>query len=221
MKSPVKRITYLVLCLLSFSAFLLEYLALGIEILLLRFDPSDYAPAQEITHHILTAVLWAVFLLVVLCCSRKHCAFPAKNGNEKISSADWLIAVLCLLGCKIITFIDWHTLKVIGEFSGKTPLQFCAQYLYYFVEVALVLLIIQFGQKAAEVKLGKESAVPFGGMAAALTWGMFHFVSGGVGIEWWNGISCMLFSVLSGIMYLRLRKNYIYSYFFIAIGYLL
>lgn len=93
--------------------------------------------------------------------------------------------------------------------------------IYYFVEVALVLLIIQFGQKATEVKLGKESAVPFGGIAAALTWGMFHFVSRGVGIEWWNGISCMLFSVLSGIMYLRLRKNYIYSYFFIAIGYLL
>lgn len=221
MKSSAKWTTYFVLCLLSFSAFLLEYLALGVEILLLQFDPSDYAPAQKITHHILTSVLWAVFLLVVLCYSRKRCAFPAKNRNEKISSADWLVAFLCLFGCKIITFIDWHTLKVIGEFSGKTPLQFCAQYLYYFFEAALLLLVIQFGQKAAEAKLGKESAMPFGGIAAALTWGIFHFVSRGVGIEWWNGISCMLFSVLNGIMYLRLRKNYIYSYFFIAIGYLL
>ncbi len=221
MKASVKWTTYFALCLISFSAFLLEYLAIGIEILLLHFDLSCYGATQKIVHHMLTVVLWTGLLILILHFSRRHCAFPVKNKDGKISLADWLVALLCLFGCKAITFIDWHTLKVIGEFSGKTPLQFCAQYLYYFFEVAFVLLIIQFGQKAAEVKLGRASAVPFGGIAAALTWGMFHFVSRGVGIEWWNGISCMLFSVLSGIMYLRLRKNYIYSYFFIAIGYLL
>ena len=49
----------------------------------------------------------------------------------------------------------------------------------------------------------------------------FHFVSRGVGLEIWNGISTMIFSVLSGVMYLRLNRKCLYSYLFIAIGYLL
>ena len=31
----------------------------------------------------------------------------------------------------------------------------------------------------------------------------------------------MIFSILNGIMYLELDKNFVYSYIFIAIGYLL
>ena len=81
-----------------------------------------------------------------------------------------------------MTFIDWHTLKIVGEAQGKTIFQFCAQYLYYIFEVMLVILIIIYGQKAIET---------------------------------------LIFSVLSGVMYLRLNRKYPYSYLFIAIGYLL
>ena len=41
--------------------------------------------------------------------------------------------------------------------------------------------------------------------------GAFHFVSRGVGLEIWNGISTMIFSVLSGVMYLRLNRKCLYS----------
>ena len=54
-----------------------------------------------------------------------------------------------------------------------------------------------------ETLLKKESQLPFGGMILAVTWGTFHFVSRGAGIEIWNGISTMIFSVLSGVMYVR------------------
>lgn len=89
------------------------------------------------------------------------------------------------------------------------------------VEVILVFLIIIYGQKAIETLLKKESSIPFGGIILAVTWGAFHFISRGVGFEIWNGISTMIFSVLSGVMYLRLNKNFLCSYLFIAIGYLL
>ena len=85
----------------------------------------------------------------------------------------------------------------------------------------LVILIIIYGQKAIETLLKKESPIPFGGIILAMTWGAMHFVSRGVGLEIWNGISTMMFSVLSGVMYLRLNRKYLYSYLFIAIGYLL
>ena len=125
------------------------------------------------------------------------------------------------IGCKIMTFIDWHTLKIVGEAQGKTVFQFCAQYLYYIFEVMLVILIIIYGQKAIETLLKKESLIPFGGIILAMTWGAFHFVSRRVGLEIWNGISTMIFSVLSGVMYLRLNRKWLYSYLFITIGYLL
>ena len=85
----------------------------------------------------------------------------------------------------------------------------------------LVILIIIYGQKAIETLLKKENPIPFSGIILALTWGTFHFVSRGVGLEIWNGISTIIFSVLSGVMYLRLNRKYLYSYLFIAIGYLL
>lgn len=85
----------------------------------------------------------------------------------------------------------------------------------------LVLLIIIYGQKAMETLLKKESQIPFGGIILGLTWGAFHFVSRGVGLEIWNGISTMIFSVLGGAVYLRLNRKCLYSYLFIAVGYLL
>jgi hypothetical protein len=66
--------------------------------------------------------------------------------------------------------------------------------------------------------LKKESPIPFGGIILAMTWGAFHFVSRGAGLEIWNRISAMIFSVLSGVMYLRLNRKYLYIYLFIAIG---
>ena len=45
-------------------------------------------------------------------------------------------------------------------------------------------------------------------------------MSRGVGLKIWNGISTMIFSVLSGVMYLRLNRQCLYSVLFIAIGYL-
>jgi hypothetical protein len=85
--------------------------------------------------------------------------------------------------------------------------------------VALVLLIIIFGQKAFETLLKKKIQIPFGGILLALTWGDMHFVSRD--IDFWNGISCMIFSILSGIMYLKLKRKITYAYIFIALGYLL
>ena len=51
--------------------------------------------------------------------------------------------------------------------------------------------------------------------------GSDSFCVKGVGLEIWNGISTMMFSVLSGVMYLRLNRQCLYSYLFIALGYLL
>ena len=223
MSNGIKWTGYLYMSLLSFSAFLLEYVSIFVIAgFFLHVDIWNYTPYQRSIHCIIMAVLWAAVIGSILLFSRRRYDFPVKNlDTEKISSRDWIAAFLCLAACKVMTFIDWHTWKIIGEAKGKSVFSFLTQYLYYIFEVGLVLLIIMFGQKAAETGLKRESRIPFGGIILALTWGVFHFVSRGVGLEIWNGISCMLFSVLGGIMYLKMRKRCLYSYLLLAVGYLL
>lgn len=223
MVREVKWTEYLWLSLLSFGAFMLEYLSIFvIEVAFLLMDIKNYTMQQKSIHYIIMVFMWAFFIGVLLLFSRKHYHFPEKwNKTDKISLKNWVVTLASFIGCKIITFIDWHTLKIVGEAQGKTIFQFCVQYLYYLFEVMLVLLIIIYGQKAIETLLKKESPIPFGGIILAMTWGAFHFVSRGVGLEIWNGVSTMIFSVLSGVMYLRLNRKCLYSYLFIAMGYLL
>ena len=223
MERDIKWTNYLWLSLLSFGAFMLEFFSIFvIESAFLNVDIWNYTTNQRSIHHIIMVFMWAVVIVMLLFFSRKYFNFPSgRNKEEKISLKNWLITFACLIGCKILTFIDWHTLKIIGEAQNKNTYQFLTQYLYYIFEVMLVILIIIYGQKAIETLLKKESPIPFGGIILAMTWGAFHFVSRGVGLEIWNGISTMIFSVLSGVMYLRLNRKCLYSYLFIAIGYLL
>ena len=223
MVKEVKWTKHLWMSLLSFGAFMLEYLSIFvIEVIYLHVDIQNYTMQQRSIHCMIMVFMWAFFISVLLLFSGKHYHFPVK-GNKRgiISLENWIVTFACFIGCKIMTFIDWHTLKIIGEAQGKTVFQFCMQYLYYIFEVMLVFLIIIYGQKAIETLLKKESPIPFGGIILAMTWGVFHFVSRGVGLEIWNGISTMIFSILSGVMYLRLNRKCLYSYLFIAIGYLL
>ena len=223
MVREVKWTKYLWLSLLSFGAFMLEYLSIFvIEVTFLHIDIQNNTMQQRSIHCIIMVFMWAFFIGILLFFSRKYYHFPERGNNRnKISLKNWIVTLACFIGCKIITFIDWHTLKFVGETQGKTVFQFCVQYLYYLFEVMLVILIIIYGQKAIETLLKKENPIPFGGIILALTWGAFHFVSRGVGLEIWNGISTIIFSVLSGVMYLRLNRKYLYSYLFIAMGYLL
>ena len=131
---------------------MLEYLSIFvIEVTFLHIDMQNYTMQQRSLHCIIMVFMWAFFIGVLL----------LFQGN-------------IIIGCKIITFIDWHTLKFVGETQGKTVFQFCVQYLYYIFEVMLVILIIIYGQKAIETLLKKESPIPFGSIILAVTWGAFH-----------------------------------------------
>ncbi len=119
---------------------MLEYLSIFvIEVIFLHVDIQNYTTNQRNVHCIIMVFMWAFFIGVLLLFSRKYYYFPARgNKRDKISLKNWIVTLACFIGCKIITFIDWHTLKLIGEAQGKTVLQFCVQYLYYIFEGMLV-----------------------------------------------------------------------------------
>ena len=142
MDKEVKWTKYLWLSLLSFGAFMLELLSIfAIEVIFLHVDIQNYTMQQRSIHCIIMVFMWAFFIGVLLLFSRKHYHFPERGSKrDKISSKSWIVTLACFIGCKIMTFIDWHTLKIVGEAQGKTVFQFCAQYLYYIFEVLLVTL---------------------------------------------------------------------------------
>lgn len=208
---------YLLLTLISFGCFFLEYLSIGIVFMIFN---GNFGVFEICIHLIVTSILWIISIALIIMFSKKYHNYPEQfNNNNPIKRKDWLITLLCLLVCKVITFIDWSSLKIVGEFQNKNLVYFVVQYSYYICEVGLMCLIIVYGQKAFETLIRKSSEIPFGGVLLALTWGAVHFFSRGIDI--WNGVSCMIVSILSGIMYLRLKKNIRYSYIFIALGYLL
>ena len=152
MVKEIRWTKYFYLSLLSFGAFMLELLPIFIiEVPLLHVDIQNYTAHQRSIHCIIMTFIWAVFIGMLLLFSKKHYRLPTGRIQEdKISLKNWIVTLACFIGCKLLTFIDWHTLKVIGEAQGKTIFQFSAQYLYYIFEVMLVTLIIIYGQKAVE-----------------------------------------------------------------------
>lgn len=222
MKKNIKWTDFLWLSLITFAFFMLELLSFGvIEPILFQSLYAGNTVLQKSLHSIITAILWCIAIFLIIRFSERKYNFYIKEEEIKeiIGFKGWSLTGVCLICCKIITFIDWNTLKVIGEFQKKEFTQFICQYVYYFFEVALVLLIMIYAQKAFEVLLKRRSKIPFGGLILASTWGAFHFIS--TGIDFWNGFSCMIFAVLSGIIYITLKRKVSFAYIVIAIGYLL
>ena len=212
---------YLTLSLITFLLFMLELFSLGIlEPLLFNENYSNYTTSQKGLHWILTVTLWLISSICIVIYSNRLDEKINYFNYQKLNLKNWIMIVLLLITCKVITFIDWQTLKMIGEFNKKKDIYlFITQYLYYFVEVFLVLLIVIFAQKAFDLWRGSPSTIPIGGLFLALTWGAFHFIS--TGGDLWNGFSCILFSVICGFAYLFLNRNIPLFYLFLSVGYLL
>ena len=108
MVREVRWTKYLWLSLLSFGAFMLEYLSIFvIEATFLHIDIQNYTMQQRSIHCIIMVFMWAFFIGVLLLFSRKHYHFPERGSKrDKISSKSWIVTLACFFGCKIMTFID-------------------------------------------------------------------------------------------------------------------
>lgn len=135
MVREVKWTKYLWLSLLLFGAFMLEYFSIFvIEFMILHVDIWNYTVNQRSVHCMIMVLIWAVVIVMALFFSQRYYHFPSRENKEDHPSLkNWVITFSCLICCKILTFIDWHTLKVFGEVQGKNAYQFCAQYLCYII----------------------------------------------------------------------------------------
>lgn len=102
------------------------------------------------------------------------------------------LLLFCLAACKVMTFIDWHTWKIIGEAKEKCIFLFWPNIFYYIFEVGLVLLIIMFGQKPRN-RTEKRKQDSFWRYYSGIGPGSFSFCFKGVSLEIWNGFPVCCF----------------------------
>lgn len=220
-----KWTVYLWSAFILFFTFWLEFVSLfTIEPLIFGKHLNEYSNYNWGVHWLITTVLWLTAVLLLVGYTHHRYGFPVKQEiNERLEPIDWLILIVGMVISKVITYIDWGTLKIIGEFRIKADvLKFASQYLYYFAEVMIVCLIVMYGQKAFETRSGKRSMIPYGGIVLALTWGGgIHFISNFQGIQIWNGISAMISAFIFGVCYLSVKRRKIIFYLFVAVAFLL
>ncbi len=166
-------------------------IAYGIEKNIYGVSIEQFGTAQMILHWVLTCLMWGTCgFFICRCAKKKGFDLFAKN-DTKIKPWQWCCIAVGLAACLVTSLIDWEGSKVLKEFAANGALRFAFQYVYYLFEVSLVMLIIVFGQKACEVWFGREN-IPYGGIIAALTWGLGHWASKG-------SLAAGLFSAVCGL----------------------
>ncbi len=202
---------------------LLAYL---IEPKLYQRDIKDFDTIQTIIHWIVTCSVWGLgAYLVVKECRKKSGLdlidnlknIPIFDRENPIKAKQWVMIAAGTVLCLVSTWIDWNGSKVLTEFSRRGPLLFTFQYIYYLFEVALVLLIIIFGQMAFEKWSGNNS-FPFGGVLVALTWGLGHWLSKG---SMATGLYTAAGGFVFGSVYLLTNRNVKLSYILLCIMFIL
>ena len=189
------------------------FMAVWLEVIIVLLEPFIYGKNVEfsdwtiILHWILTCAAWSTAAFFLLKYAITHCGFKLKESTENpILWRLLIIAVLFSLSV-FISYKAWNGFKILIEFKNLGILKFFIQYLYYFIETVLFVLIIAFAQKAFELQF-KTAKVPFGGIFCAATWGLTHIVTqSSVAV----GLLAASDALFFGTVYLLLNKDFFKS----------
>ena len=196
-------IKYLILALLAFAGLGLEVLlAFVLEPLLYGSSMESWTDLQNILHWIITCAVWGLLIWGMIRYALKQYGFVLLKKEKTPSALQWCIVGVLVVASWVWSWLDWNGSKVISEFNANGPAKFVFQYIYYCFEVALVLLIIAFGQKSFE-SLFNNRHIPYGGIMAALTWGVAHFFTKGSS----TGIGIMISALAYGCVYLLVNRD--------------
>ena len=124
------------------------FLAFGIEQKIYNCSIKEFNTGQSILHWILTCIIWGAFAFYVCRQTKKKGYELFPETDRKIRPWQWACIAVGVVVCLISTWLDWHGSKVLTELEHKGLLLFIFQYVYYFIEVFLVMLIIVCGQES-------------------------------------------------------------------------
>lgn len=190
---------------------LLAFAGLGMDILLAFFleaniygkDMSKWSDVQNISHSIITSIIWGIISFLIIKKSKNKYSFDIFEKREKIKIFQWIGILIFAIITFIISYNNWNGFKVLKEFVNLGLLKFVFQYIYYIFEAMIFTLIIVFGQKAFEKWFNKKN-IPYGGFVVSITWGLIHMFTKG---SLQAGLIAALVGLFFGIVYLLTNKD--------------
>lgn len=194
-------------------------LAYLIEPYLYGCEMSEWNTWQSVCHWVATCAIWGLFAWLIARSSKKHGfdLFDKSESSGPVKVWQWLLIAVGVVISLVSTWIDWGGSKVLKEFAKKGLVKFIFQYIYYFFEVVLVLLIIVYGQKALETWFGNKN-IPYGGIIAALTWGLGHWLTKGT---FFAGLYTAMGGFIFGSAYLLTNRKILLSYILLCVMFIL
>jgi hypothetical protein len=170
----------------------------------------------QIVHWILTILVWVAGTTGLAIWATRRTDFTLRGEADlRISVTRWL-AIAALVTVTIT--VRWalqggffppmaeHT--ALGErFGDAGTVAWLVQVAYYVAEVAVITLIIGFGQLAGE-RWFTRTWIPWGGILLALTWGLVHFLTQDAA----TGLYGIALSVVMGSIHILARKNLLITY---------
>ncbi|MFJ2370419.1 hypothetical protein [Microbacterium sp. NPDC087665] len=204
--------TYLTLALFAFAL-------LGFELLVPFVEPAIPTRVESVEaamlHWIVTIVLWTGGALGLLAWSLRHTGFSLR-GSAAAHAPTRSIIVVGLVALTLASqwLLRGGVLPPIAEYAALSArfgeagmTAWLVQVAYYIVEVAVVALIIGFGQRAGEGWF-HHPRVPWGGVILASTWGLVHFLTQDAA----TGVYGMALSLMMGVVYLLAGRSLLITF---------
>lgn len=199
----ISGVNCIILAMSAFAGLGLEVLlAFGIEPMIYGAPINQWTDLQTVIHWTVTCILWGTVSWSIIRFAKKKYNFDIFQRGNKMAVWQWLLIVLFVAGSFILSYIEWNGSKVMKEFYANGLLKFIFQYIYYFFETILVMLILVFGQIAFEKWFHKQN-IPYGGMIVAITWGIGHFFTKDIV----TGIVTMIAGLAFGSVYLLTNRD--------------
>lgn len=213
-----KGINYLLLALTAFAGLAIEALYVDfLEPAIYGCSMKQWNVTQSICHWILTCITWGLIAFLIVRYAYRKYGFNLFESKGKIKAWQWAATGICMAIVLIGSYIDWNGSKVIHEFYSNGMPKFIFQYIYYFFETMLFMLIIVFGQKACEIWFKKEN-IPYGAVIVALTWGLGHWATKG---SLFAGLFTAAGGFCFGVVYLLLNRNIKITYVTLCIMFII
>lgn len=169
---------------------------------------------------ILTALLWSGVSLFLVHYAKKRFDFDVFSVIQSLDKNRLLPIIGLVVTVIIVTSLGFGGFKPLVEFNGELEKSLSAlifRTLYYLAECSLIVLVIAFGQKFFEAQFGLSDRFPSGGLLLAITWGLIHFLLQGFS----GGLYTIFFAFVAGLIFLLCQKDLRWTYFFVAIAFIL
>ena len=225
-----KKSKYLDLALYAFGGLGLEVVIMMIEgIFYGTNNYREWGMSGTLLHWVITCIVWGSMSYLLYRQAYKG-GFDLLKYRERPTAAALCGVVVLICICLSISYISWGgQFKVVAEFGSKINtygqmgwIAYIFQYIYYFFETVLVLLIIAFGQQYGELTFRLKpkwgSMIPWGGIICGISWGIVHMLTKG---SLSTGLVAAFCSVLYGMTYLLMKKNVRYAYLMITLMFVL